>query len=79
MEVEIDIERLRKDLIEYFGTASMYNPVAIIYIAKIEKDYIPIYFDGKLAIKYTNLYIDDGLDIKVEMKDFLPKFPTISK
>lgn len=34
---------------------------------------IPIYFDGKLAIKYTNLYIDDGLDIKVEMKDFLPK------
>ena len=34
---------------------------------------IPIYLDGKLAIKYTNLYIEDGLDIKSEMRDFLPK------
>ena len=34
---------------------------------------IPIYFDGKLAIKYTNLYIKDGLDIKEEMRDFLPE------
>lgn len=34
---------------------------------------IPIYFDGKLAFKYTNLYIADGLDIKPEMRDFLPK------
>ena len=25
---------------------------------------IPIYFDGKLAIRYTLLYIRDGLDIK---------------
>lgn len=34
---------------------------------------IPIYFDGKLGIKYTNLYIEDGLDIKPEMRDFLPQ------
>lgn len=34
---------------------------------------IPIYFDGKLAIRYTNLYIKDGLGIKPEMKDFLPQ------
>ncbi len=34
---------------------------------------IPIYFDGKLAIKYTDLYIKDGLDIKEEMRDFLPQ------
>lgn len=34
---------------------------------------IPIYFDGKLAIKYTDLYIKDGLDIKQEMRDFLPQ------
>lgn len=34
---------------------------------------IPIYLDGKLAIKYTNLYIKDGLDIKEEMRDFLPE------
>ncbi|MBE5822103.1 MAG: MBL fold metallo-hydrolase [Clostridiales bacterium] len=34
---------------------------------------IPIYFDGKLAIRYTNLYIKDGLDIKNNMRDFLPE------
>ena len=34
---------------------------------------IPIYFDGKLAIRYTNLYIKDGLGIKPEMKDFYLK------
>lgn len=34
---------------------------------------IPIYFDGKLAIRYTDLYIKDGLDIKPEMRDFLPE------
>lgn len=38
MTKEIDIERLRKDLIDYFGTA-MYNssPLAIIELSKIEK------------------------------------------
>ena len=34
---------------------------------------IPIYFDGKLAIKYTDLYIKDGLDIKPSMRNFLPQ------
>ena len=34
---------------------------------------IPIYFDGKLAIKYTDLFIKDGLDIREDMKDFLPE------
>ena len=34
---------------------------------------IPVYFDGKLAMKYTELYIKDGLDNKPEMRDFLPK------
>lgn len=34
---------------------------------------IPIYLDGKLAIKYTDLYIKDGLDIKPEMRDFIPE------
>lgn len=38
--------------------------------------HIPIYLDGKLAIRYTMLYVKDGknrLGIKEEMKDFLPK------
>lgn len=34
---------------------------------------IPIYLDGKLAIKYTGLYLNDGLDIKEDMRDFLPE------
>lgn len=34
---------------------------------------VPIYFDGKLGIKYTSLYLRDGLDIKEDMKNFLPK------
>lgn len=34
---------------------------------------IPIYFDGKLAINYTNFYLKDGLDNKDDMRDFLPE------
>lgn len=34
---------------------------------------VPIYFDGKLGIRYTTLYLKDGLDIKEDMKNFLPK------
>lgn len=34
---------------------------------------IPIYFDGKLAFNYTDLYLRDGLGIKEEMRDFLPE------
>ncbi len=34
---------------------------------------IPIYYDGKLAIRYTGLHLKGGLDIKPEMKDFLPQ------
>lgn len=38
---------------------------------ELERD-IPVYFDGKLAIRYTDLYLKDGLDIRPEMRDFLP-------
>ena len=56
----------------------------ILYVLKTMQDIgkldvnIPIYFDGKLAIKYTKLYIEDGLDIKEELKDFLIKIPQLS-
>ena len=33
---------------------------------------IPVYLDGKLAIKYTNMYAKGEFDIKPEMTDFLP-------
>ena len=38
MQYEVDIESLRKDLIDYFGTA-MFNasPLAIMDLVKIEK------------------------------------------
>ena len=33
---------------------------------------IPIYLDGKLAIRYTKMYASGKLDIRTEMVDFLP-------
>ena len=33
---------------------------------------IPIYLDGKLAIRYTELYLKNGLDILPQMRNFLP-------
>lgn len=33
---------------------------------------IPIFFDGKLAQRYTELYLNGSLDIKESMLDFLP-------
>ena len=32
----IDIETLRKDLIDYFGTAMQFNPKAIMDLTKVE-------------------------------------------
>lgn len=34
---------------------------------------IPIYFEGKLGMNYTNLFINDGLDNREECKDLLPE------
>ncbi len=34
---------------------------------------VPIYFDGKLAFKYTNIYQSGNLGIKPEMMEFLPE------
>lgn len=34
---------------------------------------VPIYFDGNLAIRYTQLYLSEELGIKEEMRDFLPE------
>lgn len=37
MNITIDIEKLRKDLVNYFGTAMMYNPMAMMELSKVEK------------------------------------------
>lgn len=34
--MNIDIERLREDLINYFGTASFYNPIAMMDLVNVE-------------------------------------------
>ena len=34
--MNIDIERLREDLINYFGTALSYNPIAMMDLIKVE-------------------------------------------
>lgn len=51
----------------------------IIYILKKLQDAgklskeVPIYYDGKLGMRYTSLYLRDGLDNREECKDFLPE------
>lgn len=36
MELEIDDDLLRHDLIEYLGTAMQYNPAAVVDLAEVE-------------------------------------------
>ena len=36
MNVTIAVEELRKDLIDYFGTAMQYNPIVMMDLVKIE-------------------------------------------
>lgn len=51
----------------------------ILYVIKKMQDEgklstsIPIYFDGKLAFKYTYVYLKGTISIKEEMKNFLPQ------
>ena len=54
MDVEIDIEQLRRDLIDYFGTASQYFPVAIMDISRVE---------NASPEELINIAINNGFDI----------------
>jgi len=36
MYKDIDYEKLREDLIDYFGTAMAYNPMAVIELSNVE-------------------------------------------
>ena len=33
----IDYEKLRRDLIDYFGTAMSFNPMAVIELSRVER------------------------------------------
>ena len=37
MNIELDIESLREDLINYYGTATSFYPVAYMDLIKVEK------------------------------------------
>lgn len=51
----IDIDRLRDDLINYFGTAIYYNPMAIMDLEEVkkvdEKKLIEIALDNKFDLE----------------------------
>ena len=34
--MEIDYEKLRSDLIDYYGPAMMYNPMAVVELSEVE-------------------------------------------
>ena len=83
-EIEECFKRNIKENLDSNGTVvalvfSLGRAQEILYVLKTMQESgeldveIPIYFDGKLAIKYTTLYIEDGLELKPEMKNFLPE------
>lgn len=37
MNITIDVDELRADLVNYFGTATSYNPLAMVDLIKVEK------------------------------------------
>ncbi len=51
----IDIERLREDLINYFGTAMFYNPVAMMDLEKVKR---------ANTDKLIDIAIDNGFDLE---------------
>ena len=56
MEYEIDVNRLRRDLMDYFGTA-MFNgfPMAVVDLSKIER---------ASAQELAELAMENGMDIR---------------
>ena len=54
VNLEIDVERLREDLENYFGTAMQYYPVAMIDLSKVE---------SASDEEIVNLAIKNGFDL----------------
>ena len=53
--MKINIEKLREDLINYFGTAMFYNPTAMMNLEKVKKaseeELIKIALDNKFDLE----------------------------
>ena len=37
MDFEYDFDRLRQDLLDFFGTSMMFNPMAVLNVVDVEK------------------------------------------
>ena len=37
MDFEYDFDRLRQDLLDFFGTSMMFNPMAVLNVIDVEK------------------------------------------
>ena len=66
MNIELDIESLREDLINYYGTATSFYPVAIMDVIKVEKatDEELIQIAIKNNIDLNNYIIDNNFSKK---------------
>mgnify|MGYP006916103162 CR=1 FL=1 len=53
--MNIDYELLRKDLLNYFGTAMIHNPVAIIELSKVQR---------ASNSELENIAIKNGFDLR---------------
>lgn len=73
------VSAIKKQKIVLVPVFSLGRAQEILYIIKMLQKSgklpisIPIYFDGKLAFKYTNIYLKGDVNIKEEMRDFLPE------
>lgn len=70
MDVNIDYDKLRKDLIDYFGTAMSFNPIALMELSEVEHCSnqklieiarkngfnLPKYIEKNKIYKYKNKY-----------------------
>ena len=52
--MEIDYERLRNDLMDYYGTATMFNPVAVMELSEVE---------NASDFKLEQIAIQNGFDL----------------
>lgn len=72
------VESLKNDKTVLCMVFSLGRCQEVLYILKRLQDTgkidpnIPIYLDGKLAIQYTGKYLKGNLNIREDMKDFLP-------
>lgn len=65
MYIDIDYEKLRSDLIDYYGSAMMYNPMAVVELGIVES----ASFD-----KLIDIAIQNGFDLNKYEKQKIKKY-----